>query len=379
MSRDNSKIKQELSFVTITNLLEKGMTALFWFLLIPIVTKTEYGEISFLLSTAVFGFGLASMGLRKLIIVFESKNEPVFFPAFIFGLLTSTVVGLGAYFYTQNHFVSVLIFCIMTFELTVSYFLSKDNYKNFSIFSILRRLLSLIISLILFQFMGVDGVIIGFILSTVIGFYGFYILKNEIHNSFSVLKQKATFLSQNYSITLIDSFSTSGINIIIGSLFGFVILANYTVSFQFLLAINTIPSILSVYLLPKESRGVSNKKLKIYSIILSVIVAILSIVLIPFLVPALIPEYSDIIFPLQIISISIIPTIFSTIIETSFLGSGNVKPVLISNSSQFVTMLSLTILLGSTMGLLGIVIAWLFSQIVQVCIAGTFYKLSLSK
>ena len=128
---------------------------------------------------------------------------------------------------------------------------------------------------------------------------------------------------------------------------------------------------LTTYLLPKESQQISNVKLKIYSIILSGISILVFIVIVPLLVENFFSDYHESIFPIQIMSISIFPTVLSIIMESSLLGREKSKNVLIANISQVSTFILLIFVLGNEYGLIGLATAFLISEIVRT-IVNTF-------
>jgi O-antigen/teichoic acid export membrane protein len=122
---------------------------------------------------------------------------------------------------------------------------------------------------------------------------------------------------------------------------------------------------LMVYLLPQESQGMRNRKLKKYSVLLSLVIVSLSIVIIPILIQTIFPMYEESIIPIQIMSIGIIPITISVIFESFFLGREQTQLVLIAISLQTGLYFLLIITLGNQLGLIGIAISFLISTIVR--------------
>ena len=180
--------------------------------------------------------------------------------------------------------------------------------------------------------------------------------------------------ANNYFISLVSIFNVSGGHLVIGMLYGFVLLASYQIVFQFLLLINIIPSILVIYLLPQESKNIHNKKLKVFSVALSLLFILFAVILSPIIIPLYAPEYNEVIFPIQIISFTTLPVLISTIIETSILGRGITKPILISSIVQVLTFFILILLLGESLELIGLTLALFLSMTLQCIINIIFYK-----
>ena len=113
-----------------------------------------------------------------------------------------------------------------------------------------------------------------------------------------------------------------------------------------MLAILTIlPGIVYQYILPRDSSGDSNKKLKKLTIIVSIILAGLGLILAPIILPILFPKFTEAIEVIQIVSISVIPSTINLIYISKFLGNELSKIVLIGSgiflSVQIVSILIL--------------------------------------
>jgi len=95
-------------------------------------------------------------------------------------------------------------------------------------------------------------------------------------------------------------------------------------------------------------------------------VAILSIILVPDGVRLIIPKYEDAILPIQIMSVSIIPAVISSIQQSEFAGKENSKVILIGQIIKSGIYLTLIIVLGINFGIIGLAYGVLISNIAQV-------------
>ena len=109
---------------------------------------------------------------------------------------------------------------------------------------------------------GVNGIIFGIALS-----YSPYLIRiyREIRNTkidFSLLKSKFDFVLNSYLISLAGVGIRSTDKLIVGSILGYNILGNYQAGLQIIEILQLLPAILSKYILPQDSSGASNIKLK---------------------------------------------------------------------------------------------------------------------
>src|SRR3989304_1937725 len=111
-----NKLKELLSLGAV-NISASIILSFFWVYLASILQKTEYGELGFLFSIANVAVTISLMGLRALVIVYESKNENVFPPSFLLVLITATITSAVTFVLTQNVLVSVLIIGMVIFEI----------------------------------------------------------------------------------------------------------------------------------------------------------------------------------------------------------------------------------------------------------------------
>jgi|LUMJ01.1.fsa_nt_gb O-antigen/teichoic acid export membrane protein len=358
----------DVSSIGVSRILEAVINGIFWFILADWLSKSDYGEITYLVSISMMGFGLCGLGLDKLLVVYGAKKENVLFPTFVLGLSSTIISALVVFVVTNNVAVSLLVIGLTIFNLHVNNLLSVPKYRLYSIFFLARRSLTTVFGLALYPLLGIEGIILGFILGTLPSAPGFYnFLKKPRANISAVLKSRTKFIVQNYAIVLVSTFRGSGIKLLVGILFGFALLGEFQLASQYLLVIGILPAVLATYLLPQEAKGKSNRNLKICSILISLILAILSVIFLPWGVTNILPKYASIIFPMQIMSISIIPQVIATILENDFLGREKSRLVLLSTIINTLVFMILMIFLGNAMGMEGIAYAFVLGNVAWCC------------
>jgi len=356
---------QDVLILGTSNFGSSIILGIFWLYLASLLEKTQYGELGFLMSVANMGFAIAFLGLGATIVVYEPKNQNVFPAAFVLALISSSIIAVIVFILTQNILSSILILGMTIFFIVQSGLNSKKRYRDFSKHVLIRAATIVVLSILLLQFFGLNGVLLGYFLASLFVIKELFSLMKNKKISLSILKPKIGFMTKMCSIRISNVFFWWGDKLVIGALFGFSFLANYVFAAQYLLLLDAIPRSISQYLLPQESEGLKNKKIKIFSVGLSVIVAIVSIVTIPFGVTNILPQYEESIFPIQIMSIAIIPLFISAIQQAEFLGKENSNIVFVGSVLQSITYLLLIILLGQLYGLIGIAVGFLTAAIIR--------------
>ena len=133
------------------------------------------------------------------------------------------------------------------------------------------------------------------------------------------------------------------------------------------------PIFFSKYLLTNESRGVSNRILKKYYMLLNICVAISASISLPIVVPYFFPEFTDISI-LRIMCLTIIPMGITTVLTSELLGHEIGKPnvigAIIASTIAILGMLLLVPLIGAT----GAAIVFLLSHTGQAVYLTLYVK-----
>ena len=359
-----TKIKDLLSLSS-GNLISSLIYGLFWIFLASLFTNEEYGELGLFMSVAKVGSSIALLGLGGTILVYEAKNQNIFPASFVIVLISSTVVSIAAFVLTQNFMASLLLFGLTIFSIILFAVNAKKRYRDYSIYLILRAIITVVLSFIFFQFFGIHGILLGYFIATLMVIKELRSLLKNKKIDFSILRSKFNFTSFSFGNRVSEVLLRSGDKILIGSIFGFSMLGNYYFAFQVFMLLDTIPRSILHYLIPQEAEGKKNKKLKIISIIAASIISVISIILTPIVVMALLPQYQDSIISIQILSIAVIPLSISGIQQAEFFGKENSRFVLIGSVFQSGLYIVLIVLLGSNYGLLGVAVGFLISAITR--------------
>jgi len=356
----NSKIKDVIT-ISSANFGAAIILGFFWFFLASILDKSEYGEIGYLMSIANVASAISILGLGAVILVYESKKENVFPASLLLILISSSLSGLIVVLITQNISLGLLIIGMTIFTITLSGLNSKQKFKKYAIHVLLRAGSIVISSIVLYHVFGIEGILFGYFIAGlfIIKELNFFLKNKKIE--FSKIKPKIKFMIYVWSNRLSGVLFWWGDKIIIGSIFGFSMLGSYYVAAQFMLLMVTIPRALSQYLIPQEARGTKNKTIKIFAIIIAGLLFIISVFLVPFLIEIFLPNYVTSILPIQIMSIALIPLTILSIQESEFLGKENSQIILFGGLIQTGLYFLMLIILGQTLGLMGLALGFLVS------------------
>jgi O-antigen/teichoic acid export membrane protein len=245
-------------------------------------------------------------------------------------------------------------------------------YKKFMLNSILKSSTFLVFPLLLFFIFEIPGILLGMIISNFVSSIPLYsTIKLKI--SFSGLQKYYKILIHNFAADVSGSLSLMIDKLLIASLFGFFIVGIYQFNTQILIALGTLPGILGSYLISEMAHGSNHKVISLLTFLLSVMITVVGIVTAPFFINTLFPGYSEGIFSLQILLITIIPQTIGTIFGSSLLAKGSTKLGFIA-IIKIGSLLPLFVYFGNIFGLVGLSLAFLISIILSTLVTYFVYK-----
>jgi len=360
----SKKLKDILTLGT-TNLTVNLIKGLFWLFLAYLVSKTEYGELGYLMGIVTVTITVTLFGFRQTIMVYEPKKQQVFYPSLVISLISTSIGAIVIFVLFQNIFVSLLIMGLAPFELIVSYYNSQKRYKDFSKFTLSRTVLMIILAIIFYKIFGLNGIFLGYFIPTLLIFKELPTILRTQKLDFSILKSKLEFTLNAYANRISGVLFVWGDKIIIGALFGFSLLGSYHFAAQYFLLLEFIPRTIFQYLVPLESEGVKNKNIKKIFIGFTCLISIISIVFVPYGVNAILPKYQDSIIPMQIMSLALIPMALASIQTAQLLGKESSRGVLFGSILQSGSYIFFIWALGQSYGIIGLSLGLLISATIR--------------
>lgn len=341
--------------------------AIFWVYLASIIEPTEYGNLHYFISIAMVASAFSIMGLRGTVTTFLSKenNEVLKNEANSLVLITTVIVSLVLIFLTSHIPTVALLIGLTFFNMTQGEVLGRRIYKKYSFLIIGQKVSLILLALLLYFFMGINGILLGFALSLFLFSVIYYKSLKNFRLKFTELRSKFKFALHLFSLNGIDRVINYVDKLLILPLLGSEILGLYQFGFSFLLFLTILPQSLRTFLLPQISSGKFNKRIIPTSLTIAIGISIIAYFGIPFVVNSFFPAYEQAITAAQIMIFGLIPLVGISILVPNLLGNGKSKPVLISGILRIVVLLPLVAVLGGSFGLIGLASSFIISVLAQ--------------
>ena len=366
---------KDLGIVGIGNITASLISGIFWFYFASLLGAEQYGEVSYYISIAVIASTLSFLGLGNAVIVYTAKGEKIQPPIFVVGMISSMITLVAVFLIFSQIGMSLYIVGYVIFSLATSEILGKKQYKNYSSYLVTQKILMVGFSLFFYYFIGLEGVILGIAISFLPYIKRIYSSIKNDKIDFSLIRPRIGFIINSYALDLSRTFSGYTDKLIVAPLFGFAILGNYQLGIQVLAVLTILPGIVYQYILPRDSSGDSNKKLKKLTIAVSIVLAGLGFILAPLILPILFPKYTEAIEVIQIVSISVIPATINLMYISKFLGN-ELSKVVLTGSGIFLSVQIVSIfILGELFGVNGVAIALVLGASAEAIFLMTVNKL----
>jgi O-antigen/teichoic acid export membrane protein len=333
----------------------------------------EYGETSYMISMASLASSIALLGLNTTITTYIPKGFDKIHIAANQIILISSVI-LGIIVAQRDLLLGFFVIGMAFWMMSIYEFLGRKSYKQYAIANVGARAAQLVLSIILYYFIGIPGILLGFTISFFIFSYKYFLSIRYFKKDFGDIKSKMKFSLHSYSFNMSNALLMYLDKILIGPIFGYIILGYYQLGFQFLMFLGMIPISFFQYLIPEESSGNKKKKLRIRAIGISVALAALLYLLSPIIIELFFPNYEKSLTVIRILSIGIIPMMVTYIINSVFLSEGNTKGVVIGAIIYQIFQITLMLLLGKWIGVAGLASSVVISLSIQAIFLLTFKK-----
>ena len=367
--------QKDLASIGFANIVGSGISAIFWLYLASVIEPTEYGEIHYFIAIAAFAQIISLVGSSNVLTVYTAKKIKIQATLFSISLLiavVSTIVIIVIFFRFDA---GLLVLGYVIFEMVNAVLLGRKAYTQYSKYFLTQKILMLVFGIGFYYLIGFDGILYGLVLSfvpyTVLIFREF----KESRIDFSLLKSRKGFIANNYAMDISGRMGSSIDKLVVAPLLGFALLGNYSLALQFFIILYVIPTIIYKYLLPQDASGNPNNKLKQTAVLLSVAIAGFGIILFPHIIPNFFPKFIEAIEAIQIMSIAIIPAMFSLLYTSKLLGLEKSKFVLISKIIATSSLIIGFIILGPIFGIIGLASVFVSVSIFEACFLFSISKI----
>jgi O-antigen/teichoic acid export membrane protein len=348
------------------NLIASVIGGLFWLGLASIVTATSYGEMNYYIAAATLASGLSIAGLNFTTTTYLAKGfEKIVGQANVVVLILGSISAIILAIIINHIPAALLVLALSSFLMTGAEFLGRKRYKAFSILIISNRSAQVIVSLGLYYLFGIDGVILGYALTSLVFSYPFFRSIRSASLSFEEIKRRMRFSLHSYSEPVSLTIATNADKLLIAPIFGFEVLGLYHLGFQFLMFLSVIPASLNQYLLPQEASGIERKGIRTFGLVLSIVFAVILFFTLPLIIEQFFPKYTEGTTLAQLLILGVIPLTMNSLLNTRLLGKEKSKLVVIGAAVYISSLLFLLYVLGDHFGLLGLGMAVIISSLIQ--------------
>ena len=361
----NIKGLKDISTIGVASIAGSGIAAIFWIYLAALMGAENYGELAFYISIASVATSISFIGGPAAITVLVAKKIKIESTIYFLSITASIISAIVLYIAFTNIGLSIYVLGAVIYNLSVSELLGRKRYREYSIYFTLQKILFVILALVLYYVIGPEGVLIGIGLSFMPFLIQIYSGFKNYNISFQLLKTKWKFVTNNFFIDLSVVLNNQVDRLIIGPMFGFVILGNYYLAIQVLMVLTLIPEIVRKYTIPEDSSGVNTTKIKIITVGFSFILALIGILVVPQILPIFFSEYNESVELIPLISLTIIPATISGLYNSKFLAHEKSNYVVIINIVSTIVLISGVFILGQFLGVVGLAYSFLLSNIVK--------------
>ena len=254
----------------VANLVGSSISAFFWMYIAAILGAENYGELGYYISIAGLATSLSFIGGPMAITVLVAKKYNIESTIYLVSIFASIISALVLYFAFTNIGMSVYVLGSVIYNLASSELLGRKFYKKYSIYFISQKILFILFSLLFYYLIGPEGILIGIGLSFLLFTKRIYRGFKDTPLNFQLLKTKWKFMTNNFLLDLSYILDRQTDKLIIGPLFGFVILGNYYLALQILSMLAIIPETVKRFTLSEDSSGSNTTKIKLLTILFSV-------------------------------------------------------------------------------------------------------------
>lgn len=369
MKENSSK---NFSYVAGGRILAAGILAIFYLIFAALLDPSDYGEMSYIIALAGTFSVVSRFGMPQTIVVYRAKGKlELSNQVNLLCLITTSAASIILVFI--NEFSAILCLGISLFFLYQHNLLGEKRYKDFMKNSVLRSVLTFVIPFPLYFVLGIPGIILGMAIGNIIS--SLWLAKSISFKTFSfhLIKNKYKVLLNNFGVDASANLVRWADRLLVGAAFGFFSLGLYHFNMQILFALEILPRALYQFLLSEESSGKTHKKIS-YLVVLAAGIIILAVIFLsPAIIEQLFPKYSEGVFGLQILVISLLPISVSFIITAKMQAEESSK-VGYSAIVRIGSLLILLGLLGNVYGLTGFSLSVLLSSTFNTIFLYFLYK-----
>lgn len=361
------KILNENGILSIgfSDIVGSGISAIFWLYIASVIDPGEYGEIHYFLGIAGMAQIFSMIGNAHVLTVYSAKKEKIQSTLFILSIIPTIISSIIIIVILSRIDSALLVFGYVIFESVNSVLLGRKYYRRYAKMILIQKSLTIILGISFFYIFGASGIIFALVL-TFIPYFTIFIKEfQQTKIDFSLLKEKKNFIINNYLMTISGSFGGQIDKIILAPLLGFTLLGNYSLALQIFTILVIFSSIIFKFLLPQDASGISNKKIKKITILISIVISIIGITIVPKIIPIFFTKFIGTIDAISIMSFAVVPETITMLYMSKMLGQEKSRFILIAKLISLIIIVIGFILVGPIYGIIGLATILVIASVSQ--------------
>ena len=361
------KILNENGILSIgfSDIVGSGISAIFWLYIASVIDPGEYGEIHYFLGIAGMAQIFSMIGNAHVLTVYSAKKEKIQSTLFILSIIPTIISSIIIIVILSRIDSALLVFGYVIFESVNSVLLGRKYYRRYAKMILIQKSLTIILGISFFYIFGASGIIFALVL-TFIPYFTIFIKEfQQTKIDFSLLKEKKNFIINNYLMTISGSFGCLIVKLILAPLLGFSILGNYSLALQIFTILVIFSSIIFKFLLPQDASGISNKKIKKITILISIVISIIGITIVPKIIPIFFTKFIGTIDAISIMSFAVVPETITMLYMSKMLGQEKSRFILIAKLISLIIIVIGFILVGPIYGIIGLATILVIASVSQ--------------
>ncbi len=361
------KILNENGILSIgfSDIVGSGISAIFWLYIASVIDPGEYGEIHYFLGIAGMAQIFSMIGNSHVLTVYSAKKEKIQSTLFILSIIPTIISSVIIIVILSRIDSALLVFGYVIFESVNSVLLGRKYYRKYAKMILIQKSLTIILGVSFFYIFGASGIIFALVLTFIPYFTIFVKEFQQTKIDFSLLKEKKHFIINNYLMTISGSFGGQIDKIILAPLLGFTLLGNYSLALQIFTILVIFSSIIFKFLLPQDASGISNKKIKKITILISIVISIIGITIVPKIIPIFFIKFIGAIDAISIMSFAVVPETITMLYMSKMLGQEKSRFVLIAKLISLTIIVIGFILVGPIYGITGLATILVIASVSQ--------------
>ena len=139
--------------------------AVFWFYLASLLGAEQYGQISYFLSIASIASTISLLGTENAVSVYVAKSVKLESTIYLIPIIVGLITGIILYFLFSDLGLSAYVLGSVIIGLALSEILAKGLFQSYAKYLVLQKILMVVLSIGLYQIIGIDGILFGIGLS----------------------------------------------------------------------------------------------------------------------------------------------------------------------------------------------------------------------